>query len=102
MVSSARGVASRGRRAHRSRVWLMAGLFAGAAIALVDGVRHHDVLLTGVLVGPFVAAVGASTIEVAVVGVYSVALAVLLGQVNGIFFTSDHVIRVSVVAVAAI
>jgi PAS domain S-box-containing protein len=80
----------------------MAGLSAGAAIALVDGVRHHEVLLTGVLVGPFVAAVGASTIEVAVVGVYSVALAVLLGQVNGIFLTSDHVVRVSVVAVAAI
>ncbi|HEY5173175.1 MAG TPA: SpoIIE family protein phosphatase [Acidimicrobiia bacterium] len=80
----------------------MAGLFAVSAIALVDGVRHHEVLLTGVLVGPLVAAVGASTTEVAVVGVYSVALALLLGQVNGIFFTSDHIVRVSVVAVAAI
>ena len=80
----------------------MAGVFASSAIALVDGVRHHEILLTGVLVGPLVAAVGASTIEVAVVGVYSVALALLLGQVNGVFLTSDHVIRVSVVAVAGI
>ncbi|MDP9333399.1 MAG: SpoIIE family protein phosphatase [Actinomycetota bacterium] len=80
----------------------MAGLFACSALALADGARHHEVLLTAVLVGPLVAAIGASTIEVTVVGVYSVAIAVLLGQVNGIFLTSDHVVRVGVVAVASV
>jgi PAS domain S-box-containing protein len=101
MVSGARGFASPGRRARRSRVWLMAGLFAASTVALVDGVRHNEVLLTGVLVGPLLAAIGASTLETLVVGAYAVALSLLLGQVNGIFFTSDHIVRVTVVTVAA-
>jgi PAS domain S-box-containing protein len=98
MVTLARPTASPGRRARRSRVWLLAGLFAGSAVALVDGVRHHEVLLTGVLIAPLIAAVGASTLEVGLVGLYAVALAVLLGEVNDIFFTSDHLVRVGVVA----
>ena len=83
-------------------MWLLAGLLAGSAVALVDGIRHHEVLLTGVLIAPLIAAVGASTIEVGVVGLYAVALAVLLGQVNDIFFTSDHIVRIGVVAAAGI
>lgn len=102
MVSGARGVDSPGRRARRSGVWLLLGLFAGSILALVDGVRQNEVLLTGVLVAPLIAAVGASMIEVAIVAVYAVALALLLGQVNDIFLTSDHLVRVAVVAVAGI
>jgi len=79
----------------------MAGLFAGAALALIDAVRNHEVLLTAVLVAPLIAAIGASTIEVAVVGVYSVGIALLLGQVNDIFLTSDHIVLVGVVAIAS-
>ena len=78
----------------------MLGLFAGSILALVDGVRQNEVLLTGVLVAPLIAAVAASTIEVAIVAVYAVALALLLGQVNDIFLNSDHLVRVAVVAVA--
>jgi len=80
---------------------LLAGLFAASIVALVDGVRHSEVLLTGVLVGPLLAAIGASTVEALVVGVYAIALALLLGQVNGIFLTSDHFVRLSIVTVAA-
>ncbi len=57
---------------------------------------------TGVLIAPLIAAVGASTLEVGLVGLYAVALALLLGEVNDIFFTSDHVVRVGVVAAAGI
>src|SRR6478672_8824931 len=89
MVSLARAVASPGRRGRRSRVWLLAGLLAGSGVALVDAFRHHEVLLTGVLIAPLIAAVGASTIEVGIVGIYAVALALLLGEINDIFFTSD-------------
>ncbi|MDQ1459390.1 MAG: hypothetical protein QOI08_874, partial [Actinomycetota bacterium] len=81
---------------------MLAGLLAGSAVALVDGFRHHEVLLTGVLIAPLIAAVGASTIEVGVVGLYAVALAVLLGQINDIFFTSDHFVRIGMVAAAGI
>ncbi|MDQ1383910.1 MAG: hypothetical protein QOG65_1289, partial [Actinomycetota bacterium] len=102
MVSLARAVASPGRRARRSRVWLLAGLVAGSAVAVVDGVRHHEILLTGVLIAPLIAAVGASTMEVGVVGLYAVALAVLLGAVNDIFFTGDHIVRIAVVGAAGI
>ena len=62
----------------------------------IDIIRDHEVLLTWVLVGPLVAAIGASTIEVAdrrrLLGR---ARAARSGQVNDIFFTSDHVIRVA-------
>jgi PAS domain S-box-containing protein len=102
MVSLARPVASTARRARRSRVWLIAGLFAGSAVAVADGIRHHEVLLTAVLIAPLVAAIGASTIEVGFVGLYAVALALLLGEVNDSFFTSDHVVRMGVVAAAGI
>jgi PAS domain S-box-containing protein len=83
-------------------VWLLAGLLAGSGVALVDAFRHHEVLLTGVLIAPLIAAVGASTIEVGIVGIYAVALALLLGEINDIFFTSDHLVRVGVVAAAGI
>jgi PAS domain S-box-containing protein len=79
----------------------MAGLFAASTVALVDGVRHNEVLLTAVLVGPLLAAIGATTLETLVVGVYAIALSLLLGQVNGIFLTSDHIVRVTVVTIAA-
>ena len=46
--------------------------------------------------------IGASTLEVGVVGLYAVALSVLLGEVNDIFFTSDHLVRVGVVVAAGI
>ena len=101
MVSGARGLASAGPGS-RSRIWLLAGLFAASTVALADGVRHHEIFLSGVLVGPLLAAIGATTLETLVVGVYAVALALLLGQVNGIFLTSDHIVRGTVVTVAAI
>jgi len=102
MVSLARQAASPGHRAQRTRLWLMAGLFATSFVALVDIVRHREVLLTAVLVGPLIAAIGATVIEVAIVATYSVAVALLLGEVNDTFLSSDHIVRVSVVAGAAV
>ncbi|HEV7524808.1 MAG TPA: SpoIIE family protein phosphatase [Acidimicrobiia bacterium] len=101
MVSAARSVASPVRGSRRSRLWLAASLFAGAAVALIDILRHREVLLTGVLVAPLIAAVGASFVEVTIVGVYAIALAVLLGEVNDIFLSTDHLVRIGVVALAS-
>jgi serine phosphatase RsbU (regulator of sigma subunit)/PAS domain-containing protein len=80
----------------------MAGLFAASVIALLDLVRNRDVLLVGVLVGPLIAAVGATLIEVIVVGIYAIALSTELGEINGMFLTGEHFARIGVVAVAAI
>jgi PAS domain S-box-containing protein len=102
MVSPARQVASPGRRGRSSRLWLLAGLFAASAVALVDLVRNRDVLLVGVLVGPLIAAVGATLIEVAVVGLYALALSFALGEINGLFLTSEHFARMGVVGGAVI
>jgi len=102
MVSLARQVGPPGSRGHSSRLWLLAGLFAASAVALLDLVRNRDVLLVGVLVGPLIAAVGATLIEVTVVGLYALALALELGEINGIFFTNEHFARMGVVAVAGI
>jgi hypothetical protein len=81
---------------------LLAGLFAASAVALFDLVRNRDVLLVGVLVGPLIAAVGASLIEVIIVGLYAIALSAELGEINGIFFTNEHFARMGVVAIAAL
>lgn len=102
MFSPASQAASPNRRAHRPHVWLLAGLFASSAVGIVDAVRHHEVLLTGVLIGPLVAAIGASVLDVAFVGLFAIALAVALGQVNDILFTADHWIRIAVVSAASI
>ena len=102
MVSLARQVAPPGRRGQSSRLWLLAGLFAASAVALLDLVRNRDVLLVGVLIGPLIAAIGATVIEVTVVGLYALALALELGEINGIFFTNEHFARMGVVAVAVI
>ncbi len=83
-------------------MWLLAGLLASSAIAIVDVVRDHETLLTWVLIGPLVAAIGASVIDVAIVGVYAVALATALGEVNHIFGDGEHVIRIGVVAIASL
>ena len=80
----------------------MSGVFASSAVAIVDAAWHREILLTGVLIGPLIAAIGASAIETTIVGLYAVALALLLGQVNGVFLTGDHIVRVSVVAAAVV
>ncbi len=86
----------------RPRSWLLAGVLATSLIALADLTRNREVLLSGVLAGPLVAAIGASATGVAFVAVYATILAVLLGEAHDIFGTSDHVIRVAVVVAAGI
>ena len=102
MVSvPARSPASR-RGARLGRAWFVAGFVATTLVVVVDTVRHHDVLLTAVLGGPLIAAMGASSVAVAILGVYAVGAALWLGTIDDIFLSTDHIIRVVVVAVAAI
>jgi serine phosphatase RsbU (regulator of sigma subunit)/PAS domain-containing protein len=69
---------------------------------VVDAARQQEVLLTGVLAGPLLAAIGATAAGVAVVAAYAIALSFVLGVVDDVFLTSDHIVRIVVVIVASI
>jgi PAS domain S-box-containing protein len=80
--------------------WVAGALVAMAAIVAAE--FASDFVLIGVLlVGPFIAALGARPSHVALLGVLAVGLAVVLGFVDDIFGNGDHVVRVGVVLVAS-
>jgi len=55
-------------------------------------------MLTAVVIGPLLAAIGASAIGVAIVAVYAFGLALVLGATHDIFLDGDHIVRLVVVA----
>jgi GAF domain-containing protein/PAS domain-containing protein len=94
MVSPEAAVATRG---HRS--WAWAGLAAVALIAAIDAFTRGEVVsITAVVIGPFLAAIGATSAVVALVAVVATVVAIVLGLPNDIFLSGDHIIRVGVVA----
>jgi PAS domain S-box-containing protein len=95
MVSPGRGGSP------RPRTWLLVGLLASSLIALFDYARGNEIMLTAVIAGPLLAAFGASAVGVALVGLYSIGIALFLGTAHDIFLTSDHVVRVIVVAMGS-
>src|SRR5215468_10352413 len=85
-----------------SRWWVAAGLLTMAVVVGAD-VLVHDVVLFGALIlGPFVAAIGARTRQVAALGVLAVGLAIALGAVDGMFGERDHILRTLVVLAGCI
>src|SRR3954471_11135772 len=84
------------------RAWFWSGIAATTIIAILDAAAERDVLLTGVLAGPLLAAIGGTTVEVLIVGAYAVLVALGLGAVDDIFGERDHVIRVAIVTVASV
>src|SRR5262245_9081243 len=84
-------------RAVSSRWWVAAGLIT-VPLVVIGFVLVHDVVLVGALiVGPFGAAIGAEARQVAALGVLAVALAIVLGAVDGMFGERDHILRTLVV-----
>ncbi len=81
----------------RPRAWFIAGALASTAVALVDLARAREVMLTAVVIGPLLAAIGASAVGVTIVAVYAIGLAFVLGARHEIFLESDHIVRVVVV-----
>ena len=77
--------------------WVAGGLLAIAIVLVADLVVDDTVLMGALIVGPFVAALGARPAQVAGLGVLAVGLAVALGETNDIFGTRDHVVRVVIV-----
>lgn len=80
----------------------LAGIVTVAVVALVDVIRDDDtVVIAFVLAGPLVAAAGASVSRTMLVSVLAILTAVALGEVDGIFLTSDHLLRLGLVAIAS-
>jgi PAS domain-containing protein len=68
-----------------------------AVVVIADIVSKDAVLIGALILGPFLAAFGARTRDVVALGVLAVALSVALGEVDGIFGESDHVVRTAIV-----
>jgi PAS domain S-box-containing protein len=87
----------------RDRVALLAMLGLCTAIAVIDAIASDDTILIGLLVtGPLLAALWVTTRTAAIVAAYAIALGILLGWPDHMFLTSDHLIRITVLALASV
>jgi phosphoserine phosphatase RsbU/P len=79
--------------------WLVLSLLASTAVAVADALlKGTTVLISLLIVGPLVAAVSLGGWYTAAVGAWSLVLALVLGVADGIFGTTDHLVRCLVVA----
>jgi serine phosphatase RsbU (regulator of sigma subunit) len=81
---------------------MLVAVLITSAIALLDAWTGGRAILLGLLiVGPLLAAASLDTQRTAIVGLYALGLAVLLGIPDGIFGTTDHLLRCLAVATGA-
>jgi phosphoserine phosphatase RsbU/P len=81
--------------------WMLVAALVTSAVALLDAWTGDAILLGLLIAGPLLAAARLDPLPTALVGVYALGLAVLLGVPDGIFATSDHLLRCLGVAVGA-
>jgi PAS domain S-box-containing protein len=81
---------------------MWAGLAVSTLFAVIDAIAERDVVLTGVVAGPLLVAIGGTAVEVIVVALYAMLVALGLGAANDIFGERDHLIRVGVVAIVSV
>jgi hypothetical protein len=78
---------------------LLVAVLVTSAIALADAWTGHHAILLGLLIaGPLLAAASLPIQATAIVGLYALGLAVLLGMPDGVFGTGDHLLRLLGVA----
>jgi PAS domain S-box-containing protein len=86
----------------RSTGALVVGVAVATVIAVLDWVFGGAAVLIGLLVvAPLIVAALAGSRETGFTSAYAVALALVLGQRDGMFLTADHLVRMLVVAVGA-
>jgi PAS domain S-box-containing protein len=96
-------VASSRPGTRRKEATLLVALLAWcSAIAVIDAWVVEAVLLGLLVTGPLLAAWRASSGTTAVVGVYAVVLALLLGLQHDMFLSADHSVRVGIVALGSL
>jgi PAS domain S-box-containing protein len=96
---------STGTKIRRRRLrWFAAGLAAATAVFVLDVLTSEKevTLIALFAVPPFIAAVGATRTQTLLVAVYSIALTVPSGLIDGIFGTFEHVLKTVVVAASAL
>jgi phosphoserine phosphatase RsbU/P len=82
---------------------LLVAALVTSAVALLDALVAGPTILIGLLIaGPLLAAVNLDGWRTALVAVYALALAILLGLVDGIFGTIDHLVGCLVVATGGV
>src|ERR1700692_1929117 len=81
-----------------------AGIAAAVAVFALDAATaERAVTLIALLaVPPFVTAVGGSRGQTLVVALFSIALTIPIGLIDGVFGNFEHVLKTAVVAVAAL
>jgi hypothetical protein len=79
----------------RAKNWsMLVAVLVTCAIALLDAQTGGHAILLGLLIaGPLLAAASLDAQPPAVIGLYAPGLAVLLGIPDGIFATTDHLLR---------
>jgi PAS domain S-box-containing protein len=90
------------RAVSRSRWWVLAGVIATGVVIVADWFADDTILLGALFLGPFIAAFGARTRDVAILSAVAVACAIGLGAHDDIFGTRDHFVRTLVVLVGCI
>jgi serine phosphatase RsbU (regulator of sigma subunit) len=81
---------------------MLVAVLVTSTFALADAWTGQHAVLIGLLIaGPLLAAASLDAPRTAVVGLYALGLAVLLGVPDGIFATTDHLVRCLVVATGA-
>jgi PAS domain S-box-containing protein len=80
----------------------VAGIIAIGVVIVADWFASDTILLGALFVGPFIAAFGARTRDVAALGLLAVICAVALGEHDEIFGTRDHVVRTLLVLAGCI
>jgi PAS domain S-box-containing protein len=90
-------------RRHRVR-WFAAGLVSATAVFVLDSLTADKVvtLIALFAVPPFIAAVGATRTQTLIVALYSSALTIPSGLIDGIFGDFEHILKTAVVVAAAL
>ena len=84
------------------RRWAMVGLLAATFVAILDyALGPSYVIITAVLVGPALAAVAARPLITALVGAYSLGLAILVGHFSNGLMLRDELSRYVAITIAA-
>jgi PAS domain S-box-containing protein len=82
--------------------WAIVGLAVAITVAVIDTLAdEHVVLISLLLCGPLVAAIGARVRDVIIVGACASGLAIALGARRDILFESDHIARIAVVIIGS-
>jgi PAS domain S-box-containing protein len=96
---------STGTEMRRRRLrWFGVGMAAATVVFVLDAATAEKVvtLIALFAVPPFIAAVGASRTQTLLVALYSIALTIPAGLIDGIFGDFEHVLKTAVVAGASL